>query len=170
MRRLIVLVAAVLLVLAMVPVTSAGTTAVAKNAAGNVIVAFQGDYNTKGVIRFEVRTNASGNLEFGYYQTTGLTNWPANGELGTVDAVRFFKAASGAPAAEFSGQTCGLPAGNPLCGPYHAIVTDGASINQPDTFCANPIGDPSDWNVCTFKFDVLDGDIAIYPTGGQNGQ
>ena len=57
----------------------------------------------------------------------------------TVESVRFFKAASGAPAAEFSGHECVLAAPNGAdigkCPWYHIIVTDGASIHKPDTFC-----------------------------------
>jgi len=155
------------------PITSAATTPVAMNVAGNVIVQYHSDPTVMGVFRFEVRTNASGSLQFGYYQTTGLTDkWPSKASLATVDKVRFFKAASGAPAAEFSGQECGFPVLNQSapCGPYHVIVTDGASIGQPDTFCGNPITRPSDLSVCTYVFDVSDGDISIYPTTSQNAQ
>ncbi len=175
MRRVMVLATGALLVAALVPAASAATTPVVRNVAGNVIVQLQADHSVMGVFRFEVRTTASGSVQFGYYQTTGLTNWiPGNeGSLATVDAVRFFKAASGAPAAELSGQECGFPVANPAtpCGPYHVIVTDGASIHQPDTFCGNPITQPGDWNLCTYRFDVYDGDIAIYETstaGSQN--
>ena len=174
MRRVMVLTTAALLVAALVPAASAATTPVARNVAANIIVQFQPDHSVMGVFRFEVRTTASGSVQFGYYQTSGLTaNWPGTGSLATVDAVRFFKAASGAPAAELSGQECGFPVTNPAtpCGPYHVIVTDGASIHQPDTFCGNPITKPGDWNLCTYRFDVYDGDIAIYETptaGSQN--
>ena len=169
MRRLMTLAAAALLVAALVPIASAATTPLASNVAGNIIVGVHGDHSTMGVFRFEVRTTASGGVQFGYYQTDTLTGiWPAAREVATVDAVRFFTAASGAPAAEFSGQDCGIPVANAAtpCSPYHVIVTDGASIQQPDTFCGNPITQSSDWNLCTYRFDVLDGDIAIYPTAG----
>jgi D-xylose transport system substrate-binding protein len=173
MRRLAVLGAVVLLVLATVPTASAASASAARNVAGNIIVAYQPDHSVMAVFRFEVRTDASGSVQFGYYQTTGLTgNAPSAGSLATVDAVRFFKAASGAPAAEFSGQECGLPATDPTkpCNPYHIIVTDGASIHRPDTFCGNPIAQPSDWNRCTYVFDVIDGNIGIYaePSVSQN--
>jgi len=85
-------------------------------------------------------------VEFGYYQTESMKA-PA-GELpyraqGTVRTVRFFKAASGAPAAEFTGRECMIAAADAAlvgtCPWYHIIVTDGASIGKPDTFCGSHV-------------------------------
>ncbi len=161
MKRILVIAAAAALVLVSVPFATAGTTAPPRHVEGS----FSGvtsDQSFSASFLFEVRANSNGRAEFGYYQFDMMT--APGGELAsrtraTVESVRFFKAASGAPAAEFSGHECVLAAPNAAdignCPWYHIIVTDGASIHRPDTFCGGPKGFCYDW------FPTY-GDIRIY--------
>jgi hypothetical protein len=157
MRRLIAAGVAALLVLAVVPLASAVTTpGVGRTVAGNILVTpTGGDGSSKSVIRFEVRTLASGVVQFGYYQTDAV---PAGlGTKATVTWAVFSTAPSGAPEARFGGKECWSTTGE--CIDYTVIVTDGT----PDTFCGGPPADP-----CMFKFDILSGGIAIYATPTDN--
>ena len=139
MRRSLVMAAAAMLVLASVPLVSAANPAPPRHVEAS-FAALGDPYS--GIHLFEVRASAGSRVEFGYYQLE-MMKGPA-GEMpwrsqATVETVRFFKAASGAPAAELTGHECALDAPNPAsvgtCPWYHIIVTDGASIHQPDTFC-----------------------------------
>ena len=139
MRRLLVMAAAAMLVLASVPLVGAASPAAPRHVEGSF--SSLGDTNS-GTFLFEVRASAASRVEFGYYQNERMKG-PA-GEMpwrsqATVETVRFFKAASGAPAAELTGHECALASSVSAlvgtCPWYHIIVTDGASIHQPDTFC-----------------------------------
>jgi hypothetical protein len=159
-RRILVLAAAAALVLVSVPFATAGTTAPPRHVEGSF--ATVGNPNSASFL-FEVRASSNSRVEFGYYQfemTTAQTGELPNRSQATVESVRFFKAASGAPAAEFSGHECALAAPNAAdigkCPWYHIIVTDGASIHEPDTFCGGPSKD-----VCYEWFPTY-GDIRIY--------
>jgi hypothetical protein len=140
MRKLLAMVGVTLLLLVAVPFASAATSPAYRHVEGSFVATGNPPYSA--TFLFEVRASSTGRVEFGYYQTE-LMRAPT-GELpyrsfGTVRTVRFFKAASGAPAAEFTGRECIVAApdsttvGN--CPWYHIIVTDGASIGAPDTFC-----------------------------------
>jgi hypothetical protein len=160
MRRLLVMAAAAVLVLAAVPLVAATTPAPPRHVEGS-FAAIGNPYSSTWL--FEIRASATSHVEFGYYQTEWMKA-PA-GQLpfrtqGTVRTVRFFKAASGAPAAEFTGRECFLAAADPTlvgtCPWYHIVVTDGASIGYPDTFCGSH--DPTE----CIAWKLTYGDIRIY--------
>jgi len=139
MRRVLVMAAVAMLVLGSVQLVGAATPAPPRHVEGSFI-ALGDPYSA--TFLFEVRANATGRAEFGYYQTEWMKG-PAEQmpwrSQATVRTVRFFKAASGAQAAEFTGRECFLAAAEAAlvgtCPWYHIIVTDGASIGKPDTFC-----------------------------------
>jgi len=106
MRRLIVLAAAALLVLAMVPLTSSATSTVTtKHVDGSIITSNPDpiDPLQQWIARFEVRTTPSGAVQFGYLELYGIG--PSGTEVGgqihefAVDSVPYFKTASGAQGA-----------------------------------------------------------------------
>lgn len=115
------------------------------------------------VFLFEIRASATGKVEFGHYQTVAMRGPAADlpfRSQATVATVRFFKTASGAPAAEFTGRECVLTSPDPAkvgtCPSYHIIVSDGRTVGLPDTFCgAQVAGECFAW-VRTY------GDIRIY--------
>jgi len=160
MRRLPVIAAVATLLLAAVPLAGAATPAPPRHVEGS-FVALGDPYSA--TFLFEIRASSTSRVEFGYYQTEWMR--APTGELpyrsqATVSSVRFFKAASGAPAAEFKGRECGLAAATPAlvgtCPWYHIIVTDGRSIGKPDTFCGAQVATECHvWNL-TY------GDIRIY--------
>lgn len=162
MRRLSVFGALALLVLALVPLASATPAPANRYVAGNIKVVVTGDASLTGMFQFEVRTSPSGALQFGYYQTDAMTGWWAGSRShATVNDVTFFKAESGADAARLGGVECSIANPDPTvigqCGEYALIVTDGAAVDEADTFCGGPPDDP-----CRFRFDVVEGDITIY--------
>ena len=69
-----------------------------------------------GDVRLQVDATATGALRDGYIESNGMGG-PADSShihtRGTVDTVRFFTAASGAPAAEITGWECLLAARDP---------------------------------------------------------
>jgi hypothetical protein len=157
MRRLIAIGAVALLVLvAAVPLTSAGSTPVTKHVDGSVVVLEPG--GRTWLARFEVRTISS-NVEFGYLELYGIGGAVA-GEIHqfSVDGVDYYKTPSGARGATLDMQECKIVPSDPPCffSPYQ--VSDGSAIGQDDTFMGQ-IG----WT-------VESGNISIYSTGGQNQQ
>lgn len=167
MRKSAVIGAAALLVLAVaVPLTAAGATTTPKTVTGSFLGTYIGpEYeHTPNMIRFEVRTDASGAVTFGYYQTQPVGH-PEFATTGVVESVKFFRDASGAKAAELRMTECnvGSPAGafDPMCNDQAVVVvTDGT----PDTLCGGTTTEP-----CKYPFSVDKGNIAI-STGAQNGQ
>lgn len=157
MRRLIAIGAVALLVLAAaVPLTSAGTTPVTRHVDGSVVVLEPG--GRTWMARFEVRTT-SGVVQFGYLELYGIGGVVA-GQIHqfSVDGVDYYKTASGAQGATLRMQECTIvPSVQPcFASPYE--VSDGSTVGKADTFMGQ-IG----WT-------VQSGNIAIYSTGGQNGQ
>jgi hypothetical protein len=160
MRRLLVMAAVAMLVLGSVQLVGAATPVAPRHIEGSFVAL--GDAHS-GAFLFEIRANATGRAEFGYYQTEWMKG-PADQlpyrTQATVRTVRFFKAGSGAPAAEFTGRECFLAAADPAlvgtCPWYHIIVTDGGSLREPDTFCGAQVATECHvWNL-TY------GDIRIY--------
>ena len=159
MRRFVAIGAAALLMLAIaVPLATASTTTTPRTVTGSFIGAYTGagaDGNLKVVFRFEVRTDASGAVTFGYYQQQPLGSVFLS-TLAVVDSARFFRDARGAKAAELRLTECEPTSGD--CNPQAVVtVSDGA----PDTFCGG--------EACQWPYSVDDGNIAI-TSGGQNGQ
>jgi hypothetical protein len=121
----------------------------------------------------DVTAAPNGSLRSGVYTQTVMTGsdfWTGNRTQMTVDTLRFFTAASGAPAAEITGWECVLAKGvtdpNPIgsCGHSRIIVTDGASKGVPDTLCGGSadVTDPANSQYCPFVFSVTKGDIRIW--------
>jgi hypothetical protein len=124
-------------------VALASATVMPKHVAGTFVGSVAAPAGT-AMFRLEVEATATGALRDGVYEFSAMTGpdaWAGNQTQGTVDTVRFFTAASGAPAAEITGWECLLakapadtsPLGN--CAHYRVIVTDGASKGLADTFC-----------------------------------
>jgi hypothetical protein len=158
MRKFVAIGAAVLLMLAIVPLATASTTTTPRAVTGSFIGTYTGsgaDGNFRVVFRFEIRTDASGAVTYGYYQQQPLgSTFPSS--VAVVDSARFYRTASGAKAAELRLTEC-VPATG-YCNDQAVIrVSDGA----PDTFCGG--------ESCEYPYSVDDGNIAI-TTGGQNGQ
>jgi hypothetical protein len=136
----------------------------ARRVAGNVIARYHDDAGISAVLQFEVQTGPTGDVQYGYYRFEGMTP-VLNRTQATIDRVRFFTDASGAPAADFSGKECNLsPSVDPnyptgACRWYHIVVTDGSRIGLPDTFCGGT--DQNNPSACPFKFDVTGGAIRI---------
>jgi hypothetical protein len=131
-------------------------------------------FDITAMFLFEVDVAPTGALWSGYYTFDGMTGYNAGARSqATVDTIRFFTAASGAPAAEFTGWECLLakaPAGaDPIgtCSHYRIIVTDGASKGLADTFCGGKadVTNPIDPMYCPYSFKVEKGDIRIYSGG-----
>lgn len=163
MRKFLVLGAAALLMLAIaVPMATAGTTTAPKTVTGSFLGTYTGAEplaDTPNMFRFEVRTDASGAVTFGYYQSqpVGHPEWST---VAVVDSVQFFRDSSGAKAARLHLTECAVDLGG--CNDQVVVVvTDGS----PDTFCGGTPTEP-----CKWPFSVDDGNIAIFSTGGQNGQ
>lgn len=159
MRKFAAIGAAGLLLVALtVPLAAAGTTTTPRTVTGSFIGTYTGpgaDGTFRAVFRFEVRTDASGAVQFGYYEQHPLANsFPST--VAVVDSVRFFRDSSGAKAAQLALTECDPVSGE--CNQQAAItVTDGS----PDTFCG---GDSCQW-----PYRIDDGNIAI-SSPGQNGQ
>ena len=153
-------------------VALASATVMPKHVAGTFIGSYA-DPALTAMYRLQVDATATGALRDGVYESNGMggPNEPGyNHTRGTVDTVRFFAAASGAPAAEITGWECLLdrePAGTDLvgtCGHYRVIVTDGASKGLTDTFCGGhadvtAVNDP---RYCPYVWQVDKGDIRIW--------
>lgn len=157
MRRLLVMAAAAMLVLASVQLVGAATPVPPRHVEGSFVTL--GDPYSATFL-FEVRASATSRVEFGYYQFE-MMKGPAEQmpwrSQATVRTVRFFKAASGAPAAEFTGRECALEGALVgTCPWYHIIVTDGQSVGKPDTFCGAQVA--TECHV----WKVSNGDIRIY--------
>lgn len=143
-----------------------------RHVAGN-FVGSTGSPVLTAMFLFEVNAGSTGALQSGYYTfngMTGSTDWTGTRTQATVDTIRFFTAASGAPAAEFTGWECLLAKGPTLadpvgsCSHYRIIVTDGASVRQADTFCGGKadVTDPNAPLYCPYVWKVDKGDIRIY--------
>ena len=160
MRKFVAIGAAVLLTLAIAaPLATAGTTTAPKTVTGSFIGTYSGDGGGGAPVmfRFEVRTDASGAVQFGYYQQQPLPDPNGWSSVGVVDSVRFFRDASGAKAARLNITECNIASGE--CNDQAVVtVTDG----KPDTFCGG--------ESCQWPYSIDDGNIAIFTTGGQNGQ
>ncbi|MFI5258139.1 MAG: hypothetical protein ACHQ01_00795 [Candidatus Limnocylindrales bacterium] len=157
MRKLIVIGAVALLVLAAaVPLTSASTTPITKHVDGTIVVSENA--NRTWLARFEVRTT-SDVVQFGYLELYGIGGEVA-GQIHefTVYHVDYYKTASRAQGATLRMQECLIVPSRPACfdSPYE--VSDGSAVGQNDTFMGQ-IG----WT-------VQSGNISIYSTGGQNGR
>jgi hypothetical protein len=153
-------------------VALASATVMPKHVAGTFIGSVADPAGT-AMFRLEVEATATGALRDGVYESAGMTGpdaWAGNRTQGTVDTVRFFTAASEAPAAEITGWECLLakapagtdPVGN--CIHYRVIVTDGASKGLADTFCGGKadvtaVNDPL---YCPYVWKVDKGDIRIW--------
>ena len=159
MRKFVAIGAAVLLMLAIaVPFATASTTTTPRTVTGSFIGTYTGlgaDGTLHVVFRFEVRTDATGAVTFGYYQQQPLgSSFPST--VAVVDSARFYRDASGAKAAELRLTECNPATGD--CNDEAVVrVTDGT----PDTFCGG--------QTCDYPYSVDDGNIAI-TAGGQNGQ
>jgi hypothetical protein len=147
----------------------AGTS---RHVAGN-FVGSTGSPVLTAMFLIEVNAGPTGALPTGYYTfngMTGSTDWIGTRTQATVDTIRFFTAASGAPAAEFTGWECLLAKGPTLadpvgsCSHYRIIVTDGASLGLADTFCGGKadVTDPNDPLYCPYIWKVEKGDIRIF--------
>ncbi len=90
MRRLIVLAAAVLLVLALVPMANAATTTVTTKHVDGTIKVLEPATNEHiaryWLARFEVRTTPAGDVQFGYMHLYGITA----GTTGNAGAIHEF--------------------------------------------------------------------------------
>lgn len=161
MRKFVGIGAAALLMLAIaVPFATAGTTTTPKTVTGSFIGTYTGPGpDLRIMYRFEVRTDASGAVQFGYFQAVPLGSRPDLNSVAVVDSVRFFRDASGAKAAQLNMTECNADSG--ACNDQAVVVVTDAA---PDTFCG---GTPTD--TCLYPFRVDDGNIAIN-MGGQNGQ
>jgi hypothetical protein len=155
----------------MLALTSATVTS--RHVAGNFLGSASEVPSITGMFLFEVNAGPTGALQSGWYTTNntgGPAEWLGSRTQATVDTIRFFTAASGAPAAEFTGWECLLtraPAGpDPIgtCGHYRIIVTDGASVGLADTFCGGKadVTDPSQPLYCPYVYKIDKGDIRIY--------
>lgn len=154
MRRLILVGAAALLVLAAAAqLTSASTTPLVRHVDGSVVVSE--NPSRTWLARFEVRTTADGGVQFGYLELYGIAGDPA-GQIHeyTVDAVDYYRTPSGAQGATLHMQECIIIPSTP-CFPSDYAVSDGG---QNDTFLG--------W----LGWTVTSGNISIYSTGGSNGQ
>ena len=151
----------------------ASATVASRHVAGNFSGSASAVPSLTGMFLFQVDAAPNGALRSGWYtldNMTGSAEWLGSRTQGTVDTIRFFTAASGAQAAEFTGWECLLtraPAGpDPVgtCGHYRVIVTDGASRGLADTFCGGraDVSDPSDPMYCPYVYTVDKGDIRIY--------
>jgi len=153
-------------------VALASATAMPEHAAGTFIGSADSPATT-AMFRLEVDATATGALRDGSYEfdaMTGSDDIAGGQSRGTVDTVRFFTAASGAPAVEITGWECLLakaPAGtDPIgtCTHYRVIVTDGASKGLADTFCGGhadvtAVDDPL---YCPYVWKVDKGNIRIW--------
>ena len=155
-------------------ITLASATITARHVAGNFFghAGNGADGSWHGMSLFQIDATPAGALRFGYYTTTltAPAEWAGTRTQGTVDTLRFFTAASGAPAAEFTSWECllakGAGATDPLgtCDHYRIIVTDGASVGLADTFCGGKadVSDPNQPDYCPYVWSVEKGDIRIY--------
>ncbi len=154
MRRLIAVGAIALLVLAVVPLTSAGTTVTTKHVDGSVRV-IEPNSGSEWLARFEVRT-VSGAVEFGYFELYGITPDLNLGQIHVFDVsgVDYYRTLTGARGATLHMDECIMIPETPCAySPYE--VSDGGAD---DTFMPE-----LDW-------EIESGNISIYTTGGQNTQ
>jgi hypothetical protein len=156
MRRLIAIGTVALLVLVVVPLTSAGTTPVTKHVDGSVVVwePNNDSPDRTWMARFEVRT-LSGKVQFGYLELYGIGGNVA-GQIHefSIDSVDYYRTPSGALGARLHMQECVINPSTP-CFPSDYVVTDGSAVHQGDTFM-----DFLGWK-------VQSGNLSIYSTGGQ---
>jgi hypothetical protein len=152
-------------------VALASATVMPKHVAGTFIGSYHTDPAATAMGRLQVDATATGALRDGSYEFSSMTGAYAGTQTqGTVDTVRFFTAASGAPAAEITGWECLLakaPAGtDPVgtCIHYRVIVTDGASKGLTDTFCGGKadVTAVTDPLYCPYVWKVDKGNIRIW--------
>jgi len=144
-------------------------TGTSRHVAGN-FVGSVADPVINAMFLFEVNAGPTGALQSGYYTFNGMgatAGWGTNRSQATVDTIRFFTAASGAPAAEFTGWECLLATTDGVvgtCSHYRIIATDGASVGLADTFCGGKADttDPNDPLYCPYVWKVDKGDIRIH--------
>lgn len=161
MRRVSILAVLALLALIAVPIADAAVAKPLMTVEGNVIVAFDPDPDFQGMWRFEIRTTEAAKVEFGYFQTQGLSG--GGHSQATVESVRFFTAPSGGRGAEFTGTECGPTtvsnaASDWECNPSYVVqVVDNAGRGVPDTACGGTVIEP-----CAYPYTVIGGDIRIF--------
>lgn len=153
MRRLIALGALALLVIAVVPFASAGSTVATKHVDGTVKV-YEPALDREWLARFEVRT-VSGVVQFGYMHLYGVSAGN-EGQIHefSVNEVDYYRTSTGAQGATLWMEECIINPPTP-CFPSDYQVADGGSS---DAFLAN------------LGWEILSGNISIYTTGGQNTQ
>ena len=161
MRRLIAIGALALLVVGVVPFTSAGSTVTMKHVDGSITTS-EPTNGHAWIARFEVRTRPSGAVDFGYLELYGIPGSTVEGQIHqfTVEGVTYFKTASGAKGATFHLTECVIvPVSAPCGDPSDVyVVTDGAAVGEPDTFVAG------------LGWSLDSGNISIYTESGQNSQ
>ncbi len=171
MRRLVVLAAAALLVLALVPMASAATTGTTTKHVDGTVKVYEP--SRPGVpearywlARFEVRTTPDGDtVYFGYMHLYGITHDNNAGAIHefSVTSVDYSRTATGQRAILHMEECIiigePLPVAQSQCSGSDYQVSDGFH----DTF--NPVGltGPEAWG-------VESGNISIYTTSGQNSQ
>jgi hypothetical protein len=162
MRRLIALGAVIaLLLIAVVPLASAGSTVTTKHVDGTVKVFEPNWGGREWLARFEVRTT-SGVVQFGYLELYGVTPDNNAGQIHefSVTGVDYYKTSTGAQGATLHMEECIiLPPSDPAC--FAGVdVAYPVSDGSPDTFM------DQEGNAWT----VESGNISIYTTAGQNTQ
>jgi hypothetical protein len=158
-RRFVAIGALALLVLAVVPFTSAGSTVATKHVDGSITTS-EASTDHVWIARFEARTTAAGAVDFGYLELYGIGGEVA-GQIHqfTVESVTYFKTSSGAPGATFHVNECPIVPYVPCFDPTDVYtVTDGSRVGEPDTFVAG------------LGWTVDSGNISIYTTSDQNAQ
>ncbi len=163
MRRLVVLTAVALLVLALVPLASAATTSTTTKHVDGTVMVHEPLYDREWLARFEVRTTPAGTVKFGYLHLYGITddssvdngnNGGAIHEFG-VNHVDYYKTATGQGATLYL-EECIIsnPESEPAAPSRCFASTYRVSDGSPDTFLAN------------LGWTVESGNVAIYTTSG----
>lgn len=159
MRRLLAAGAVIaLLVMAAAPFTSAGTSVTTRHVDGSVTV-HEPSLDRDWLARFEIRTTTSGDVLFGYlelYGITPVTTEHPDGNLGQIHQyvihhVDYARTATGQAATLRMDECIMIP--QTACQHSDYDVADG-----PDAFLSN-----AGWS-------VVEGNISIYSTTGQNAQ
>ncbi len=163
MRRLIAIGALALLVLAVVPFATAGTTVLTKHVDGTVTV-FEPALDREWLARFEVRTTPGGDVQFGYLRLYGITNDSTVTNANNAGAIHEFGVTHVDYSRTATGQVATLSMEECIISDQQQTVGDcfpstyDVSDGSPDTFLAD-----AGWV-------VKEGNISIYTTGGQNSQ
>ncbi len=165
MRRLVVLAAAGLLMLALVPMASAATTSTTTRHVDGTVKVHEPAYDRDWLARFEVRTTPAGDVQFGYLHLYGITDDSTVNNNGgaihefSVNHVDYYRTATGQGATLYM-EECIIsnPESEPVP-PSRCFASDyQVSDGHPDTFLAY------------LGWTVESGNISIYTTGGQNSQ